>query len=350
MPRIAILHRADLISVHEEALKMKATFEDEGWETDIIHYPKLTSISPNFKTYDKAIFWTAYTPFEVGSHRRFWNYRFSHSLISYYVIEGIAKHMQSQQTFLNQQYIVTPSLFAKECIELTGVKVKEVIPHQVDENQNIDHDFGVKWRDKYPHDKKLITYIGNPIRRKGLLELREATDILSKKRNDFHVIIHTANQPTLQGYKITQLQHPNITLELEFTKIPKSQALAKMYYSDIYVHPAKSEGFGLPVLEALQLKKPLVCINAPAVNEIATPKNSFMTPYYEYVNATYYPNIIFREVNYYPKDLAFQLELALTSSKDDIENKIAEGLKTVQRFRCTYKRFINISQPSKKCA
>jgi glycosyltransferase involved in cell wall biosynthesis len=342
MARLVVVHRFDLISVHEEAKKMKRCFEDLGWETDLIHYPNFALVPSDFEAYDRAIFWTAYTHFEAGSFRRFWNFRFAHRIVSYYVIEGIAKGMTTEKPLLNQQYIVTPSRFAKECIELTGVTVNEVIPHQIEEPLIVDHSFGIAWRARHPRNKRLFTYIGNPIRRKGLIQLREAVEILAQKRNDFHVVIHTANQPALQGYKIEELRHPNITVELEFAKISKAQALAKMRYSDFYVHPAHSEGFGLEVLEALQMRKPLVCIDAPAVNEIATPKNSFMTPHYEFVVESYYPGIDFRVVNYRPGDLASQMELALTSSKEKLDNKIAEGVATTRNFRDTYKRFLVI--------
>jgi len=320
---------------------MKATFEKYGCQADIINYT--TTMFPFCKGgYDKMIFWAPYTGGEIAYLHRFWNPLFAKRAISYYVIEGISETAYLQMQFLKKQYIVTPSFFAKECVELTGVEVKEVIPHQIDENMNIDDDFGKRWRNKYPKNKKLLVYIGNPIKRKGLLELRQAVEILSKKRSDFHVVIHTANQPALQGYNINLLRHPNITLELEFGKILKSQALAKMKYADIYVQPSKGEGFGLPVLEALQLGKPLVCINAPAVNEIATPENSFMVEPYEFVTVDYYPSIQFREVNYHPEDLADKIEEALDAPKHVIEEKKQKGYETIKKFRNTYKRFIEI--------
>ena len=340
MQRIAILCRP-IVSVMNEAIKMKKTFEKYGCQADIIDYTRLQPVY-RIPRYDKAIFWAPYTGGEISHLYRFWNPRFTARMVSYYVIEGISATVGFHLPFLKMQYIVTPSNFSKECIELTGVKVKEVIPHQADEKLDVDDAFGIAWRNKYPKDKKLIVYIGNPIKRKGLIELRQAVNILSRRRNDFHVVIHTANEPALQGYNINILRHQNITLELEFGKIPKRQALAKMKYADIYVQPSKGEGFGLPVLEALQLGKPLVCINAPGVNEIANHENSFMVEPYEFVTVNYYPSIMFREVNYRPEDLADKIEEALDAPKDVIEEKKQKGFETVERFRNTYKRFVEI--------
>jgi len=264
----------------------------------------------------------------------------------YTVTEGYSKHIEGIARRIKDKYVVTPSKFSKECIEETGLRVKEVIPHQVDEKLNIDYTYGRIWRSRLPKNKKIITYIGNSVMRKGLKELYEAVKILSKKRRDFVVVMHTDNMPSMNGYDVTTFKHPNIVIELEFGKISKSQALAKMYYSDFYIHPAKGEGFGLPVLEALNIGKPLICINAFGVNEIANKKNSFMVDGYEIGYEDYPPSrfslIRFKVVRYDPKDLAEMIDIALDSSKEVIWDKVAYGYETVEKFKNTYDRFIKL--------
>ena len=355
MSKVGIFLRKDFLSLNEEAKKLAGTLGN----ADVVDYQEYKKLKPplyyprhmieewyrthKIEKYNKAVFLLPYQRLEVSMMLGFSGYAKAEKEIWYTVTEGITKHISGFTPQLNRKIIVTPSNFSKRCIEETGAKVKEVIPHQADNNLEIDEDFGLKWRAKYPKDKKLLVYIGNPARRKGLLELKEAVEILARKRKDFHVVIHTINQPKLQGYNIKQLEHSNITLELEFGLISKAQALAKMKYADFYVHPAKGEGFGLPVLEALQLGKPLICINAFGVNEIANRENSFMVEPYSESLEDYPPTGIqltkFKVVNYHPKDLAETIDMALDSPKSLIQEKIAKGFETVEKFRNTYKRF-----------
>jgi len=358
----AIFINKDFLSLKLEAYKMKQTFLDNNIDIDVVDYREYRYLKPppyyprhlreewyrthQIKTYDKAIFWLPYQRIELNNFIMFRRKLNLEKEIWYLVVEGIAKHIEGIARRIKDKYVVTPSNFSKECIEETGLKVKEVVPHQTDKKLDIDYAYGKMWRKKLPRNKKIITYIGNSVMRKGLIELYEAVKILSRKRNDFIVVLHTDNMPSMNGYDVTTLKHPNIVLQLEFGKITKAQALAKVYYSDFYIHPAKSEGFGLPVLEALQMGKPLICINAFGVNEIANKKNSFMVDGYEVSYENYPPKgfqlITFKVVKYDPKDLAGMIDIALDSPKEVIWDKIAYGYETVEKFKNTYDRFIQL--------
>ncbi|MDW8086232.1 MAG: glycosyltransferase, partial [Ignisphaera sp.] len=37
--------------------------------------------------------------------------------------------------------------------------------------------------------------------------------------------------------------------------------------ADVYVHPALCEGFGIPIVEAMAAGKPVICVDAPPMNE-----------------------------------------------------------------------------------
>jgi len=259
--------------------------------------------------------------------------------ISYYVIEGRVFGVPSYRKWLEWQYIVTPSHFVKSCIAEMGVKVREVIPHQVDPNPIIDHAYGKQWRAKFPTSKKVLLYNGSQIGRKALPKLRQAINILSQKRNDFVMVFHTDNVRASFHTPANDLEGANTVVEREFPHLPLPQALAKMFYADIIVHPAVCEGFGLPILEALNMGKILVCINAYGVNEIANPSNSFMVQTVRYTTLKWNGHIEFKAVDYDPSDLADQISLALDSHREELDAKRLAGLQTAERFYHSYDRF-----------
>jgi glycosyltransferase involved in cell wall biosynthesis len=156
------------------------------------------------------------------------------------------------------------------------------------------------------------------------------------------MVFHTDNIRQSYHTPIEQLKGPNTVIETDFSHLPLNKVYAKMYYSDIIVHPALTEGFGLPILESFNLSKPLVCVNAPGINELANDKNSFMVTNVK-------PKIIdvplwikFKAVDYDAKDLAYQIELAMDNSKEVLEDKIKNGLETVKRYYNIYDRFTEI--------
>jgi glycosyltransferase involved in cell wall biosynthesis len=244
--------------------------------------------------------------------------------------------------WVNWQYIVTPSKFSKSQIEAMGFTVKEVIPHQIPSIMPIDHEYGKTWRVKFPPNKKILLYNGSQILRKALPSLKLAIDMLSKKRDDFIMVYHTDKQNMPFHTPIWELNGKNSVIETDFPHLPILQVYAKMNYADIIVHPAVVEGFGLPVLETLNLGKPLVCINAPGVNEIANSKNSFMVQNVIRTTLKWQNYINFPVVEYKPDDLANEIENALDAKPETLEEKKIAGLETAKRYYNTYKRFTEI--------
>lgn len=342
--RIAIVVNHVFLSFMEETKKMILYFHSKGIDADVYNagdfLPYKRHPRDRLEKYDLVIFFSPFQRIEVVHSR----YLPLDKTICYYVVEGIAKHIDVHRELLRRQRIVSPSKFSAQCIEETGFRVEKVIPHIADPNPLVDHAYGIFWRKKYPRDKKIIVYTGNSVRRKGLIELKQAVEILSRKRNDFIVVLHTDNMPRLNGYDVRILRHPNIVLELEYGKLHRYQVLAKIKYADFYVHPARSEGFGLPVLEAMQLGTPVIAIDAFGVNEIANERNSFLVPSngVEYCDYPDRPRtlITFKMVKYDPRDLASKIDEALDASRDEIEDKIAHGYMAAKEFTDTYKEFI----------
>lgn len=336
---IILITGSGMASVYNEALKIQSAFHDKGQSCDLVFFNKTSPQTTRIKTYDLGIWWTPFLPLFISPQRHWLNLQKCRIAVSYYVIEGLVKGVEAHRSWLKWQHIVTPSNFVRSNLERMGVQVKEVVPHQIWASMPVNHEYGRAWRHKFPRDKQILLYNGSQIERKALPKLRRAIDLLSSKRSDFVMVFHTDNVAIPHHTLVKDLHGVNTVVECEFPHIPIECAFAKMFYSDVIVHPAITEGFGLPVLEALNLGKTLVCINAYGVNEIADPKNSFMVMKVTETVLEWKGYITFRVCDYDPQDLADQIGLALDSPREVLAEKHANALETAKRFYNTYERF-----------
>ena len=67
----------------------------------------------------------------------------------------------------------------------------------------------------------------------------------------------------------------NCIVSDEFGKLSEDKILGLYHACDLYAHAALSEGFGLPVLEALACGKPVVHADYKPLSEITTKKISY---------------------------------------------------------------------------
>ena len=334
---VALLTDRSCVSVANEAEKIRATLSEAGVRVSYEHYDRPRQVSRN---YDKYIFFNPLLSCYFV-HLFVWNRVVgSERIVVYTVIEGIHDRVRTFVDEVNKVRVVVPSRFVMEMCERQGVHVDGIIPHQVPQRLPIDHEYGRRWRSRFPPGRKVLLYNGSNVKRKGLSKLRAAVDELSRRRSDFIMVFHTDKLGFPFHTPPRELEGANTVVELDFGKVDVSKVYAKMYYSDVIVHPALCEGFGLPVAEALSLGKRLVCIDAPGVNEVASPANSWMVtdvrphvlewPYW----------VKYCCVNYDVNSLVEQIELCLDAGREEVEEKKAKGFEAVSRLQDTYKMFL----------
>jgi len=336
MSRVHVVIPFGMPSVMNVANKIVEFMNYEGHEARIVDITRVFS-TPKANL---VIFWSPFTT-NYAPRISFWTHHSKCNRIVFYtVIEGTNSKMWKFHPVIKRHYIITPSKFAKRMIEASGFTVSEVIPHQVELNLPVDEDYGRAWRRRFPLNKKILLYVGISINRKGLIKLRKAIDILSRKRDDFLFVCHMNDARDEVSTKVEEMEGVNTVVEPEFGLLDLPQVYAKIKMCDIFVFPSMGEGFGLPVAEALALGKRLVCVNAPAVNEIANPRNSWMVTEVYPSEIGYLGEIMFKVSDYDPMRLAEQLELCLDASKEEAEEKRIKGFEAIKRLEKSYKAFL----------
>ena len=235
-----------------------------------------------------------------------------------------------------QMKVITTSQFCKECMEQSDVRVDGVVHHGIDPadfvfDKSPRYARLDKLRKKHPGRTIFFTNL-NPVLRKGFPHLASALEILSKKRpKEFVFILHTGRAAAVKREpKLAKI--PNLVIEDAYNVLPFREIALKTRSCDVFVFPSLLEGFGLPLLEAMAAKRPIVCLDAPAMNELITDKEGWLFPMKGVKEEKWQgPGCMARMHDYDPADLAATMEYAMDHPGESKE-KAARAFKKSKRY------------------
>lgn len=118
-----------------------------------------------------------------------------------------------------------------------------------------------------------VLYVGSLHPRKNISTLVKAITILRKQGRDVTLIIAGASRTTKIPDEIRNVDGVEFTGELHLEDIGKLYAT-----SSIFAFPSLSEGFGLPLLEAMGYGCPVVASDIPVFRELAGDAAKFVSP------------------------------------------------------------------------
>ena len=328
-----IAHPKGALSLINVGRDLAGVLAKHGFEVDVREYP---GYRRPFEKWGYAVNVSHPVSLWFDAHHMLINPYTCRRIVHYYVIEGV---LTRRRTWPKRR-IVAPSNFAKRCIELSGGSVERVVSHQVD--PEVNEDMVRKWREKLPKNKPLLVYVGSNIMRKGLDLLERAGYILRDRGVKCSIIVFTDNHRAPFHYNVDNMfNEPPFIKLIGFGKHRREEVWALIKASDALIHPAYVEGFGLPVAEAVMLKVPVICLNAPGVNELVSPRTSFMVTSCQEWRARWGVELEFQGATCDPRDLADMVEVFLDASSDvrgDVASKAYEEL--APRVKESYKWFV----------
>ena len=132
-------------------------------------------------------------------------------------------------------------------------------------------------RPSWAPKSQFIFSIGNFLQHKNFHTLIE----MMKHLPDYRLVI-AGKKETAYGRKVIQeIKQSKLTSQVLLPGIISDTERAWLYQNcDVFVFPSLSEGFGFPVLEAMQFGKPVVISNRTSLPEIAG-KSGILFPSYE---------------------------------------------------------------------
>jgi len=194
----------------------------------------------------------------------------------YTTIEGYPRRYIGDEWIYRDLSFVANSKYTASKLRKAGAKVERVIYHgiKVDEIQSfsfmgsfVRRQMGIK------DDEFVVGYIAGSYRRKGHDMFAEAIKAVGQKDPSvkFCVITQPDAVPAYSGLE-------NCVVSDEFGKLTEDYVYGFYHMCDLYAQPSLSEGFGLPVLEALSAGTPVVHADYAPLSEITDDKCSFRVP------------------------------------------------------------------------
>lgn len=156
------------------------------------------------------------------------------------------------------------------------IKIFKINPNRITVAYNgVDEDFKVKDKkeieylyDRFqiPRNKKIIMYVGNLKPHKNLERLLEAFSLLDNKENKILILVGKTFT-SIDLYK--REEELKIKSRVIHTGLVEKDELIDLYnLADLFVFPSLYEGFGIPLIEAMICKTPVICSNNSSIPEV----------------------------------------------------------------------------------
>jgi len=227
-------------------------------------------------------------------------------IVFYGTTEGHSFVDETSLEIASQIKVVAVSNFVKQMLKESGIRVAGVVHHGLDMNDlRVNIPF-YKTMKRTLKDKRIIFTVAANDPRKGLDKLLSAYRFVEHEIQNSFLILHSKPRgynnltKTATVFKIKRLWLTNLYGKLSQTKLN-----ALYHVCNVYVQPSYSEGFGLPILEALKFNKPSIAIDAPPFNEIIKHnKNGILVPSRGFSWYNYKDMILFKMHRYETEDMA----------------------------------------------
>jgi len=195
--------------------------------------------------------------------------------IVYATVEGVPSRVMMEHGNFDKLDIVAVSKWVADQLRKAGLSVIDWVHHAIDIEESkkaIEH--GDKLRQKlereYPNRVKFL-YVGRNDPRKGLNILAKAVEMLNEKAKDQYILLTITDNPNGELW-----QKENVKNIAKFGDMPHFMVLAYMRACDYLVFPTMSEGFGLPLLEANSVGRPVIHAWIPPLDEFSDKTFNFV--------------------------------------------------------------------------
>jgi len=135
-------------------------------------------------------------------------------------------------------------------------------------------------KEKYNINSPFILYIGGFSKRKNVESVIESfINIYKNLPCKFSLVIAGSGKETLNELK-SKVSSYNMENEIVFTGFLEDEILPVFYNGcSVFVYPSFYEGFGLPPLEAMSCKTPVISSNTSSIPEVVGDSGLLINPY-----------------------------------------------------------------------
>ena len=177
--------------------------------------------------------------------------------------------------------IVVSNSMKEQVQKLFPQKKITVIPNNVELNKfKYDNVYAKNVLKKFNIKNKYLLSIGHIEERKNYINLLKAFAIFSKKHIDCSlIIVGFVGQKNIRDKLTIYIKINNLSARvLLLDDVSETEKIILYKQAELFIFPSKYEGFGIPILEAMSLRCPLVLSDIPVFKEITENKLFYFDP------------------------------------------------------------------------
>ncbi|MBP7670806.1 glycosyltransferase family 4 protein [Candidatus Gracilibacteria bacterium] len=167
-----------------------------------------------------------------------------------------------------KKILVPSKATADDLVKLFGCRREKIVV--------VQHGFGVLAEAEYSdvlerfglREKKFLLFVGRLEMKKNLQRLVEAFKFFSTKYTDFYLVLAGKRGLGFQQIWRTVVEYGLENRVIMPGYITESEKVFLLARCEAFVFPSLYEGFGLPLLEAFAVGKPVLCSTTPALKEV----------------------------------------------------------------------------------
>lgn len=333
-------------SLKEVSRKIAYKLEKEGFITSL-----QTNFSPWFFTregYNGLIFFYPADPIYASEYVSYYTLlkpRLGERIVFYTTVEGRPVPQLASRPIFKHVEWVPNSKFTKKMLETVGWRTTQVVYHGVDpmepERVKIIAKRMRKEIEQTYGGKVIIGLVSAWNVRKGIEKLVEAVNILNNSMEKEFVVLAITERP--KGMKILP---GNFIFYKDYNEVTHEQIMAFYQSIDFLVAPTQCEGFGMPILEAMISKTPVVHAWFEPLSEFSTQEWNIVFPYAEVEEVESRGGLFFKIHKYFPEDLAEAMKYAIEvfrkekETYEEMREKVFERAKEFDIDK-TYQYFVD---------
>jgi len=228
--------------------------------------------------------------------------------VTYVTVEGLPLETMIKEWVRRDCTFIANSRFTARMLRRVNVEVKDIIYH------GVNYDIINKVKPQINERKQLLKKqlkakvifgtVASELPRKGLDRLADTIKVLSGLKDvKFYILTTPAGRTQFMPMN-------NVHVSANFGKLEREELISLIGSFDFYICSSLSEGFGLPILEAQALGKPIIYPDYDPLNEITHPTANFPIKWIEEQYVKFREGIQYLFRLYSPDDMAEQIKKA----------------------------------------
>jgi glycosyltransferase involved in cell wall biosynthesis len=196
------------------------------------------------------------------------------------LIWRLGYHIAFANAVYRAKMVLVPSNYVKEDLSrFYRINRNKITVTYEGVAESITKPAGINVLEKYQVKKKYFIYSGSAYPHKNLANAIKAIKILNDETDELVLLVITSPRGIFAERLLKQVKNLKAERFVKYIGFVSDAELGSLFNKSLaFIYPTKSEGFGLPGLEAMQAETLLICSNIAVLKEVYDEKAIYFDP------------------------------------------------------------------------